>query len=278
MTISAWQATYSEDYLNLSPNTSSQTAPQPMPQATPNTNRPTQVGVSTPVQQPLAHRPMPPAQAGPSRPPIIQPSLTTADKNPTPGLTPAQLNLWEFDVKHQEIHEQLDYRLRESRSRLASYNNQVAALGPPPTSLMKRLTDSSNRKTLEANRGAVARSIKEQIRLQDEFRAAWGRNRWTLLVQARGWGYTKPTMGHVRREPQGSTSLDFPIYAATWYDKKELGYYDYVSGGRGGGGTIEGGGLPLGGGMCGGRFDGGNCSAVVPMSSYSNPGCSGGGG
>lgn len=42
MTISAWQATYSEDYLNPSPNTSSRTAPQPMPQATPNTDRPTQ--------------------------------------------------------------------------------------------------------------------------------------------------------------------------------------------------------------------------------------------
>jgi hypothetical protein len=97
-------------------------------------------------------------------------------------------------------------------------------------------------------------------------------------VQARGWGQLMPTNGAFRREPQGSKSLDFPIYAATWYDKKELGYYDYVSGGRGRGGAIEGGGLPLGGGMCGGRFDGGNCSSVTPTTNYNNPGCAGGGG
>jgi hypothetical protein len=142
---------------------------------------------------------------------------------------------------------------------------------------MKRLTDSSTRKTLEANSNAIASKIKEEIKLQGEFRAAWGRARWPLLVQARGWGDIMPTKGEFFRQPQVSTSLDFQIYAATWYDKRELGYYDYVSGGRGGGGAIEGGGLAVGGGMCGGRSDGGNCSTTTPRMNYSTPGCGGSG-
>jgi hypothetical protein len=83
-TSSAWQAIYSEDYLNPSSNDHRRPHPNSclkLPQAASNTNRLTQAGPSTPVQQPLAHRPMSPAQAGPSRPRKIQPSLTTADKN-----------------------------------------------------------------------------------------------------------------------------------------------------------------------------------------------------
>jgi len=53
------------------------------------------------------------------------------------------------------------------------------------------------------------------------------------------------------------------MYAATWYDLKPLGFYDYVSGGDGSG-VIKGGGASLGGGMCGGKFDGGNCVALPP--------------
>ena len=67
-------------------------------------------------------------------------------------------------------------------------------------------------------------------------------------------------------------------YTVYWYDKKELGCYDYVSGGRGGGGAIEGGGLPLGTEMCGGSYDGGHCSMATANVSYSNVGCAGGGG
>jgi hypothetical protein len=135
------------------------------------------------MQQPLAHNPPPQVQAGPTRPSITQPSLTTADKTPPPGLTPAQLALWNYDVKQQEIHEQADYRLRQRRSQLAVYINKLDALGPRPTSLMKRLTDSSTRKTLEVNSNSIASKVKEEIRLQDEFRAAWGRARWPLLVR-----------------------------------------------------------------------------------------------
>lgn len=54
----------------------------------------------------------------------------------------------------------------------------------------------------------------------------------------RGWGDIVPTKEKFLRQPQGSTSLDFPIYSATWYDKRTLGYYDYVSGGRCGCGVI----------------------------------------
>ncbi|KAN0101525.1 hypothetical protein V8E51_012035 [Hyaloscypha variabilis] len=275
-TISAWQSVYSEDYLNPSSNPTPQNAPQVLPQPSSTHNPPNQAGPSIPRRQLPTNNNQAQTQAGPSRPPITQPSLTTADKIPPPGLTPAQLALWNYDVSMQETHEKADYQLRQARAKLADYNQKLAV--PPPSSLLKRFADSSKRNTYEANRKAVAARIKDEIRLQDEFRAAWGRKRWPLLVQARGWGDMVPTKGQFRREPQGSTSLDFPIYAATWYDRKELGYYDYVSGGRGGAGAIDGGGLAVGGGMCGGRFDGGNCSTVVPRSNYNTPGCAGGGG
>jgi hypothetical protein len=141
---------------------------------------------------------------------------------------------------------------------------------------MKRLTNSSNRKSLEDNFQALTSKINEEIRLQNEFRSAWGQAEMAIVVQARGWGDMVPTKGQFPRQPQGSTSLGFALYAATWYDKKKLGYYDYVSGGRGGD-AIEGGGLAMGGGMCGGRFDGGNCSTSSPKPNYSAPGCGGSG-
>ncbi|KAF4634273.1 hypothetical protein G7Y89_g3830 [Cudoniella acicularis] len=247
-TISAWQAVYSEDYLNPSPNPSSHATTPAQTTSASQPSFPPQTGPSVPTQQTPANSSQPSTQASPSRQPIAQPTLTTADKAPPPGLTLNQLNLWNYDVDRQEKHEMAAYRLHQRRSQLAVYDNQLAALGPRPTSLMKRLTDPSTRKTLEANRNTVISQIQQDIKVQDGFRCAWGRGRWPLLVQARGWGYITPTKGEFYREPQASTSLDFPIYAATWYDQNELGYYDYVSGGRGGGSAIEGGGLPVGGG------------------------------
>jgi hypothetical protein len=93
MTISAWQSVYSEDYLNPSSNSTLHNTPQVGPQPSSTQNALPQAGLS------ILHRQLPTnstqaqTQAGPSRPPTTQPSLTTADKTPPPGLTPAQLAL-----------------------------------------------------------------------------------------------------------------------------------------------------------------------------------------
>jgi hypothetical protein len=63
------------------------------------------------------------------------------------------------------------------------------------------------------------------------------------------------TAGQFTRQLQGTGEVNFPMYAATRYDQKPLGYYDYVFGGKGGG--IYGGGARVGGSMCAGKFDGG---------------------
>ena len=250
-TTTAWEAAYSEDYLNPSPGPVSNTFP-----------------------------------AAPSRQP------NTLDKVPPPNLTPAQLNLWRFDVQHQEMHERQDYLDRQSRTRLRLLNRKLAPAPPTqpepkPSSksggFMKRLvqvakSELGERSSLQTNQAASAKRIQEKISEHQIERQAWGRERWPLLVAARGWGDPRVTEGKWVRPPQGTASLDFPIYPATWYDNKELGYYDYVFGGREGGGGIEGGGVRVGGAMCAGRFDGGNCVAVVKVHSYSPAGCSGGGG
>jgi hypothetical protein len=105
--------------------------------------------------------------------------------------------------------------------------------------------------------------------ISDEREAGMWRQRWPLLVAAKGWGeWVRP--------PQGTASLDFPVYAATWYDDKALGYYNYITGGRDGGAGMEGGGIRVGGAMCAGRFDGGNCVAAVIRESSNNNGGGGG--
>lgn len=172
--------------------------------------------------------------------------------------------------------------------RLEVYNAEVAALGPAQSmsssaakggggSFMKCLVNVATSEfgecaLLLANQGII---IMEEMRYQTEERQAWGRQRWPLLVAARWWGDPRVTAGQWVRPPQGTASLDFPIYAATWYDNKELGYYNYITGGRDGGARIEGGGIRVGGAMCAGRFDGGNCVAAVIREPSNN---SGGGG
>jgi hypothetical protein len=63
--------------------------------------------------------------------------------------------------------------------------------------------------------------------------------------------------------------LPLPIYNATWYDNKALGYYNYVNGGRNSGNGVGGGGIRVGGAMCGAFFGGGDCYAdpVIATSS-----------
>jgi Glycine-rich domain-containing protein-like len=239
-TVHAWQAAYSEGYLN-----------------------PPSGSMSDGSQVALTR----------------EPNIT--DETPPPGLTPAQLNLWHFDVKHQEMHEGLDYYLRQKRMQLKHYNRKLAAcpsVRPASSSnvkggggFMKRLAKAAKselvggdeQSKLEGNQRGLAGIIQRDLKYQEEERQAWGRQRWPFLVAARGWGDPRVTEGKWVRPAQGTTSLDFPIYAATSYDNKELGYYNYISGGREGGGGIEGGGIRLGGAMCAGKFDGGNCVAEV---------------
>jgi hypothetical protein len=238
-TVSAWEVAYSEDYLNSSPGPVSSTYP------------------AARARQP-----------------------NTLDRAPPPGLTTAQLALWNFDVKHQVMHEVGDYLLHQRRMELKQLNRKIANSAPPPPissptpksggGFMKRLAKAAKselvgteQSKLEASQLGMASMIKYDIKTHEEDRQSWGRQRWPLLVAARGWGDPRVTAGKSVRPPQRTTSLDFPIFAATWYDNKELGYYNYISGGLGGGGGIEGGGLRVGGGMCAGRFDGGNCVAEV---------------
>lgn len=144
------------------------------------------------------------------------------------------------------------------------------------TRLLKAaVEDHKPRQTLQSARDHAARSVRDLHKHHDECRQGWGRQRWPLLVAARGWGSHDVTLGQINRPPQGTETVEFPLYAATWYDKKPLGYYDYVFGGKGG--VIYGGGARVGGGMCAGKFDGGNCVAPPPPR-YSDNSNSGGGG
>lgn len=58
---------------------------------------------------------------------------TTLDKTPPAGLTPAQLTLWCFDVKHQDMHERLDFYLLQKRMELKNYNGKLAKSPPAPS-------------------------------------------------------------------------------------------------------------------------------------------------
>ena len=161
-TISAWQAIYSEDYLNPSSNHHRRPHPNPCLKLS---------------QIPIAQlkRGFPhlfnshwlTGQCPQTKQVIKTPNYSTIShhrrQEPLPDLTPAHLDLWDLDVKHQKTHAQADYRLRECRSQPALHTNQIAALDSRLTSLMKRLTDSSKRKTLETNRTAVASNIKKGV-------------------------------------------------------------------------------------------------------------------
>jgi Glycine-rich domain-containing protein-like len=293
-TIAAWESAYQEDYINPGPGSGPtfQTAAPPCGPTLsfPNTNLDTNSNNSlNPTSPP---NPSPPSHES-----------TTADRIPPPGLTPAQLRLWNYDVEHQNLHEKMDYDLRQARSNVTSLNQQVNALSQPPTlssvagggasssgggrtsGFMRRLvkaaiteiSDSGPRNKLSVDLNSSKARVTSTIQFHDEMRQAWGRNRWPLLCAARGFGDATVTEGKFRRPPQGTATLDFPVYAATWYDNKQLGYYDYVTGGRRRDGKIDGGGIRMGAAMCGGRFDGGNCVARI-IRPNNNPGCSGGGG
>jgi hypothetical protein len=122
---------------------------------------------------------------------------------------------------------------------------------------------------------ADAKLVQRMQGAHKKSREDWGRLRWPLLVAARGWGDPSTPDGRYTRPPQGTLEVDFPMYAATWYDAKPLGYYDYVFGDRGG--VIYGGGARVGGGMCAGKLDGGNCAVPPPPPTFSPSACSGGG-
>jgi hypothetical protein len=198
-------------------------------------------------------------------------------------LSQAQLELWLFDVDKQVRHQQIDTEYHDELQLLRSYDQRLDAMKAGTGSLSRLLRGALQhdlRSSTKANRASTEKRVETLQRWAREKREEWGRERWPLLVRARGWGDPAVTAGRWKRPPQGTNELNFPIYAATWYDNKQLGYYDYVRGGRAGPGAVEGGGLPLGGGQCGGRFDGGNCVAPVihkPTVYFGGPSCGGGG-
>lgn len=255
-TTGAWEAFYGEDYLNPAP------------------------GSGPTFQNAAPATPSPPSS---SRKP------STADKTPPPGLTLPQIQLWNFDVDRQIQHEKKDFQYRQKKETLRTLDEQIAGLrlgtraadgggGGALSRLFRAATvDRSQHATLLANRSGQEAVFRQIVRNSDELRAIWGRQRWPLLVAARGFGDPSVTAGAYVRPSQGSPELAFPIYPATWYDDKQMGYYDYVKGGKTGSGAIEGGGVRVGGAMCGGKFDGGNCAATLTVPRSTSAGCGGGG-
>ena len=272
-TVIAWGDNYFEDYLNLPQrNQISQQQPAIVQHEAP--PGPTS-GPPPPKVDRYPHGPPPPGTF---------PGPTTHDENPPPSLTAAQLRLWEFDVACQRKHEQRARPLEEAKARIPqikyqlanmdiSYLNQLAQPAQPAARPRSSLMGRVLHRTVRSNVPVFApptRRDRLQIELGEKInfvnnqrtfasdRQEWGRQRWPLLCAARGWGESFPTCGEWKRPYQGTTELPFPVYAATWYEDRALDYYNYLEG-RG----IEGGGMRVGGGMCGAVFDGGNCYGWV---------------
>jgi Glycine-rich domain-containing protein-like len=264
-TITAWGENYFEDYLHPPPHD-------------PTIQRPPAV-----IQQ----DPAPPPPTGPP-PPGTFPGPTTADFNPPPGLTPAQLRLWRFDVACQAQHEQHALRLLNQQAALATAERQIAESNAQFAPLIATLktergsirslfravaAEAASGRNAAYNHGAdptedrkrIIREMATTHTNNTTARKKWGRQRWPLLCAARGWGDARVTHGKFKRPPQGTTELPFPVFAATWYAVGALGYYDYFAG-RG----VEGGGMRIGGGMCGARFDGGNCTTDIVLNPQSS--------
>jgi hypothetical protein len=253
--IAAWGDNYFEDYL------------QPPPRDLTVKNPPAV------IQQEPAPPPPPPPHGNP--PPGSFPGPTTADKIPPPGLTPAQLRLWHFDVACQAEHEHQALLLLNCEADIVAATQEIIAFNKsqpvftaadrasPFQALFRAVseakfgenTDMNQESRLISKRTQVFSQKDKLISEERELRKKWGRERWPLLCHARGWGDDRVTEGKFKRPPQGTMELPFPVFAATWYENKSLGYYNYITG-RG----VEGGGMRVGGGMCGAKFDGGNCS------------------
>jgi hypothetical protein len=272
-TITAWGDNYFEDYLSPPPADSTvqqqfaivqQDPPPPHPPA------------------PKVQPPPNPYKDGPP-PPGTFPGPTTRDTQPPPGLTTAQLRLWEFDVYCQAQFETRARGILTKKVEIADIDRQLAhmqaqAYQPaPPTPAPQRKSffrqllhdavsgaESEHRPTAAEHHRSLL--VATKIRYSEEIRTSsyphelvqvWGRQRWPLLCAARGWGDATVTHGQFKRPPAGSTELPFPVYAATWYENRDLDYYNYLNA-RG----VEGGGMRVGGGMRGARFDGGNCASM----------------
>jgi hypothetical protein len=284
-TVAVWALNYSEDYIIPPPSQIN----IPNPPATIQHNIPPNSLEDIPLVYRLpTGNPAPGTFLGP----------TTADKTPPPGLTPAQLKLWNFDVECQNRHEDDCRRVFQyTQSGLASLEQKILALNtrPPPapmklntsskTSLFGSVLRAAAKQTMDGS-GSTERQLGDLNRQRNDLlrmktvqfaeragvstnREAWGRQRWPLLCAARGWGDPRVTHGKWSRPAQGSTELSFPVYAATWYDDRGMQYYNYLTGHG-----IEGGGMRIAAGLCGAVFNGGNCKAEYVSTSS----CGGGGG
>ncbi|KUJ16763.1 uncharacterized protein LY89DRAFT_782038 [Mollisia scopiformis] len=258
-TSAAWKAHYNEDYLSPPPQPRSEEAPPPYPQ-----------------------------QVDPFLTPATSPNI--GGQFSRASLNEAQLNLWTYDVERQREHETYTLKHHRLQAELAAVNRDIAnrraqPIGPSRIvrSVFRVAIDGvTHSESAKAHRLKLVKKMNDEIAWYAELRKKWRHTRWPLLVAARGWGDPNLTSGAYSRPSQGTRDLPFAIYGATWYDNKPLGYHDYPNLARDAENGIVGGGLGADGGMCGGKFDGGNCAAILYRrpagTSSSGGGCGGGGG
>lgn len=167
-TVAAWGSTYFEDYLNPSAGLSFANA----------------------------------AAASSAHVPSI------LDTTPPPGLTYAQAELWKYDVSCQKKHMRSAHILKYHEEQLRLHEVAVSFMPPPPSpsalsrnggGFMKKILKAAigdisrpyshqeNRSSPIAKRDRAKQSIEGRIYTHAEEKREWGRQRWPLLVAARGF-------------------------------------------------------------------------------------------
>ena len=115
----------------------------------------------------------------------------------------------------------MDFRLRKLHEKLAHSNGQLAKAPSTPspsassggfmTRLLKAaVADDKPRQQLPNSAINAARKVREMHKHHQECHEGWGRQRWPLLVAARGWGDPSVTAGKYPRHLRAQERLIFP--------------------------------------------------------------------
>jgi hypothetical protein len=110
-------------------------------------------------QNPNAGLSASPSLVSPPNSNVTSQELSIPDKAPPQELTPAQLNLWRFDVNNQKKHEKMAFKPRRVQDSLAILDQQHAASSQPPagsssgsgsrsSGFMKRLIKAAIKKAM----------------------------------------------------------------------------------------------------------------------------------